>query len=95
MENVTTFKYLGRVMTAVDDDWPDVVGNISQERKSRGRLLRILIREGVDPKVSGHFFKAETQAVFFFGADTWVLTPRVDLALSSFQRRVAQLLTGM
>ena len=36
-------------------DWPAVVGNFQRERKSWGRLLRILIQEGADPKVSGHF----------------------------------------
>ena len=93
--NVTAFKYLGRVMTAGGDDWTVVVGKLQRARKIWGWLLLKLSREEADPKVSGHFFKAETQAVLFFGADTWVLTPRVDLALSSFQRRVAQLLTGM
>ena len=57
LETVTMFKYPGWVMTVGDDDWPAVVGNLCKARKSRGRLLRILIREGEDPKVSGHFFK--------------------------------------
>ena len=56
LENITAFKYLGRVITAGDDDWPAVVGNLKRARKSWGRLSQILIREGADPKVSGHFF---------------------------------------
>ena len=55
LENVTAFKYLGRVMTAGYDDWPAVVGNLQRARKSWGRLLQILSREGVDPKVSRIF----------------------------------------
>ena len=55
LENVTVFKYLGRVMTAVDDGWPAVVGNLQRARKSWGRLSRILRREETDMKVSGHF----------------------------------------
>ena len=35
-----------------------------------------------------------SQAVLLFGADTWVLTPRMERALDSFQHRVAQRLTG-
>ena len=27
LDNVTTFKYLGRVMKAGDEDWPSVAGN--------------------------------------------------------------------
>ena len=57
LENVTSFKDLGRVMTVGDDYWPEVVGNLQKVRKILGQISRILIREGADPKVSGHFFK--------------------------------------
>ena len=53
--NVTGFKYLGQEMTAGDDSWPEVVGDLQRARKSCGRLSRILIRERADPKVLGHF----------------------------------------
>ena len=72
LENLTAFKYLGRVMTAGDDYWHAVVGNLQRDMKIWGRLSRILSRKGADPKVSGHFFKAVTQEVLFFGAETWV-----------------------
>ena len=72
---MTTFRYLGRVMMAGGDDWPAVVGKLKKARKSWGRLSWVFIREGADPKVSGNFFKAVTQAVLFFGAETLVLTP--------------------
>ena len=87
---MTEFRYLGRVMTAGDDNWPAVVGNLKKARKSYGRLLRILIQEGADPKVSRHFFKAVTQVVLFFRAETWVLNTRMERALSSFQHRVVR-----
>ena len=74
---MTAFKYLGRVMTTGDDDWPAVVGNLCNARKIWGRLLRILRQEGADLKVSGHLFKSVTQAVLFFRVETWVLTHRM------------------
>ena len=77
-------------MTAGDDDWPTVVGNLQKARKSWGRLLRNLSREGVDPKVSEYFFKA----LLLFGSETWVITPRMERALSSYQPRGARRLTG-
>ena len=55
LENVTAFKYMRRVMTAVDYHWPVVVGTLQKLRKSRGRLLLILSREGAYQKVLGHF----------------------------------------
>ena len=57
LENVTAFKYLGRVMTAGDYVWTEVVGKLQRPRNSWGRLSRILSREGADPKVSGMFLR--------------------------------------
>ena len=75
LENVTAFNYLRRVMKAGDDNWTKVAGNIQKARKSWGRMLRILSRDGVDPKVLGHFFKAVVQAVLLFRAEPWVQNP--------------------
>ena len=77
LETVSTFKYLGRVMTAGDDDWQEVVGNLVKAQKIWGRLARILSREGADKRVLGNFFKAVVQVVLLFGAEMWVLTPRI------------------
>ena len=49
---------------------------------------------GGRPKGVGTFFKAVKQAVLLFGVETWVLTPNMERALSSFQHRVARRLTG-
>ena len=57
-------------MTAGDDDWPAVVGNLVKARKSCGRLSRILSREGADNRVLGNFFKAVVLAVLLFGTET-------------------------
>ena len=81
-------------MTAGDDDWIAVVGNLGKSRKSWGRLSRVLGREGSDPKVSGNFYKAVAQVVLIFGAETWVLTQRMEKALDSFQSMFARRLTG-
>ena len=44
IEAIHSFKYLGRIMTAGDDDWPAVEVNLLKARKSWGRLSRILSR---------------------------------------------------
>ena len=67
-----------------------VVDNLGKARKSWGRLSRVLGREGEEPKVSGNFYKVVAQAVVLFGVDTWVLTPRMEWDLESFQHRVSQ-----
>ena len=71
---VMEFRYLGRLLTATDDDWPAVAGNIQKVRVSWGRLARVLGREGADPKVSRSFYTAVTHQVLLFGAESWILT---------------------
>ena len=94
MEAMPEFKYLGRILTATDDDWPEVAWNLKKARRSWGRLARVLRREGTDPKVSRTFFIAVTQAVLIYRSETWVLTARMEKSLDSFQSRVAWKLTG-
>ena len=81
------------MLTEVYDDWLAVVDNLGKTRNSWGQFSRILIREGADPKVSGNFYEAVTQAVLLFGVEMWVLTPRMERALDILQYRVAQRLT--
>ena len=94
MEEVSKFLYLRRLLTSTYDDWPAVVGKIRKVRVSWGRLARVLGREGADPKMSRSFYTAVTQQVLLFGAETWVLTRKIESALDAFQGRVARRLTG-
>ena len=95
LENVLAFKYLGRVMTEIDDDWPAVAGNLSKARKIWGRLLRILCWEGADARVLGNFFRTVVQAALLIGAETWVINLRMERALDSFQNGAACRITSI
>ena len=57
-------------------------------------MARILGREGADPKVSWMFYISVTQQVLLFGAESWVLTGKMEAALDAFQGRVARRLMG-
>ena len=94
MEAVTEFRYLGRILTATDDDRTAVARNIQKAWRSWGRLARVLGREGADPKVSRMFYIAMKQQVLIFRAETWVLTKNMESALGAFQVRVARKLMG-
>ena len=94
MRAVTEFRYLGKVLTNTEDDWPALAGNIRKARVSWGRLVRVLGREGADPKVSRSFYTAVTQQVLLFGAESWVVTKKMESALDACQGRVARRLTG-
>ena len=81
-------------MTAGDDDWPAVAGNLKKARRSWGRLSRILGREGATAQISVTYFKSVVQQVLLFRAETWVVTPRMEKALSGFLHGAARRLTG-
>ena len=57
-------------------------------------MQRILNREGANKRVSGDFFKAVVHQVLLFGADTWVVSPRMERALNSFIHESARRITG-
>ena len=81
-------------MTDGDDDWSAVAGNLGKARKRWGRMQRTLSREGANKQVSGNFFKAVAQQVLLFGAETWVVSPRMERALNSFIHGSARRNTG-
>ena len=58
LEMVTSFKYLGRVISETDDNWPALVRNLARVNTVWRRMSHILSREGATPWVSGFFFKA-------------------------------------
>ena len=82
---VTSFKYLGRVISATDEYWPAVVRNLARAKTVWRTMSRIFNREGPTPRVSGLFFKAVIQAVLIFGSATLVVTPRMGTALGGFR----------
>ena len=63
---VNSFRYLGRVISAADDNWPAVIRNLAKAWLVWRRTMRILIREGARPRVYGFFFKAFVQSVLLF-----------------------------
>ena len=72
---VSSFKYLGRVLLAVDYDWPAVIQNLMKAWEVWRRMVRILSREGTRLQVSGSFFKGVVHMVFLLLMYMWVVIP--------------------
>ena len=64
---VSSFKYLGRILPALDYDWTVVVSNLRKLRNKWAHLSRLLGQEGADAKMSGNFYREVVQAVLLFG----------------------------
>ena len=72
-----------------------VVENLRKAAQKFARMSSILVREGVDARTSGTFYKAVVQAVLLLISETWVMTPQIGLTLGVFYHRVAHRLAGM
>ena len=75
---VASFKYLGDITMDLYDDWTKVVGNLRKARKIWACLLRILVKEGGNPRVLGVVFKAVAHAIYLSCAKTLGMTPAWD-----------------
>ena len=95
LEQVQTFKYLGRPLSSTDNDWPAVYLNLNKARKRWARVRTILARDNATPKVSAMFYKAIVQSVLLYGVETWVFTDSILQTLRGFHHRVARSLTGL
>ena len=70
LTDMEAFKYLGRTLTAADNDWPAVTSNLRKARTKWTRISRIIGREGENSRISGNLFKAVIHTVLLFGPET-------------------------
>ena len=78
------FDYIGCILTVLDNDWLEVMGNLWKAPKKWESLSRILVKKGADACMPGTFYKAVVQVVLLFGSETWVLTPHMGQNLGGF-----------
>ena len=94
LTEVLSFKYLGRVLSASDDDWLEVIRNLRRARQKWAQLSRVLVQEGVDAQISGMFYIAVVQALIIYRSETWVMSPRIGKTLGGLHHRVVWRLMG-
>ena len=58
-------------------------------------MVKILGREGAEKRTAGKLYVVVVQAVLLFGAETWVVTPRLEKALEGFHHRAVRSMSGM
>ena len=94
LTTVPSFKYMGRILSALDYYWLSVVHNISKERKKWVPLFLLLLREGADDRTSGIFYIRVVKLVLLYGLETWVISTHIGRAPVGFHHRVVCRLTG-
>ena len=94
LETVREFKYLGRIVSNDNNDWPAVLRNLKRARSKWAMIRKVLVRDQANPRVAGYFYKAVVQAVLLYGCESWVITDSVLKRLESFHHKVARQITG-
>ena len=84
-----SFKYLGRIVSENDSDWPALQKNLTKARQRWASISRLLGREGATPKVSGYIYKAAILTVLLYSSETWVWSQRMLKACEGFHHRAA------
>lgn len=90
IENVSAFKYLGRILHYSDLDDAAVTLNLQKATKTWSHIHRILRADGCSPHVMAYFYKTIIQSILLFGSETWVLSRRLRKRLDSFHLRCAR-----
>jgi hypothetical protein len=91
---VTTFKYLGHILTSRDNNWEVAYWNLKKAKQRWATISRVLARESASPRVSALFYKAVIQTVLLYGSETWVISGKILQLLTSFHHGIARRLTG-
>ena len=91
---VSSFKYLGRVLSESDNNWPAVICNLRIARNKWAHILWVLGQEGADSQTSVMLYTAVVQVVLLYRSESWVMSLRICKALGGFHRQIIQQLTG-
>ena len=94
LSQVTSFKYLGRVLAAEDKNLPALVHNLRRAIQKWAWMTRILIREGADYRTLGSIYLVVVQSVMLYRSEIWFLTPRIKRVIDRFHHRVASRMMG-
>jgi hypothetical protein len=94
IETLTSFQYLGRIITSMDSDWEAARFNLNKARNQWMTISQVLARASASPRISALFYKATVQTVLLYGSETWVITDEILQLLTSFHHSIARRLTG-
>ena len=58
-------------------------------------IHKILILNGVSPRISGKFYKAVVQAILLYGSDTWVVDQKIINDLKGFNNGIYRIISNI
>jgi hypothetical protein len=94
LSKVMEFNYLGRTMTAANDDSLAVHRALAKAKSKWAELRRILGSKPILTKTFVRFYKAIVLNVLLYGCETWHLQSRSLDALEAFHNKCVRTISG-
>ena len=92
---MSSFKYLGRIITDTNDDLEAIDLQLKKARMTFGRIGKIIKKKTKgSPKTMAIFYKVIIQLVLLYGSELWVISKHAHKKLQRFHRRCARFITG-
>ena len=93
VKSVTSFNYLGHLLSCFGDDWNALHKNLDKVHLCWTLISHVLACKRASPQVSALFYKVAVQAVMFYSCEMWLITSHMFDVLESFHHHVARRLT--
>jgi len=77
-EKVESFKYLGSMMTSINDIETEIKREIAVSNKCYYALGPILKRRSISQSVKIHLYKTIIRPTVTYGAETWTLSSKIE-----------------
>jgi hypothetical protein len=84
-EKVESFKYLGSVMTSLNDIETEIKSKITVGNKCYYALGPILKRRCISQSIQIRLYKTITRPTVTYGAETWTLTNKIEKMLMTWE----------
>jgi hypothetical protein len=91
---VNSFLYLGRNLTATNDDTLAVQTNIAKAKKKWAELRRILSCSAVKTNTFVRFYKAIVINVLLYGSEMWLVKGQTLDAMEAFHNKCVRTISG-
>jgi hypothetical protein len=93
-EKVESFKYLGSVMTGVNDIETEVKTKIAVGNKCYYALGPILKRRSISQTITIRVYKTIIRPAVIYGAETWTATSEIEKMLMTWERKILRKIYG-
>jgi hypothetical protein len=93
-EKVESFKYLGAVMTSLNDIETEIKSKIDVGNKCCYALGLILKRRSISQSIKIRLYKTIIRPAVTCGAETWTLTSKIKKMLMTWERKTLRKIYG-